>query len=39
MQSNQGNKSTLREINIQKNLLNDPVIQASRDFDINDAEK
>ena len=39
MQQIKSNKSTLREINIPKNILDDPVIQAFRDFDISNAEK
>ena len=39
MQHNLGNKSILREINIPKNILNYPVLQTFRDFDIDDAEK
>ena len=39
MQRNQSNRSTLREINIPENILNEPVIKTFRDFDIYYAEK
>ena len=38
MQRNQSNKSNLREINIPENILDDPIIQTFRDFDINNGE-